>query len=265
MNSGVYSIYCLENGRYYVGRSNQLDIRKKDHFHNLKLGTHCNKFLQSVCDKYGSWTMTFNVLEHCEESELEAKEQLLLDACLDDPNCMNFAASSGGGRGFGFKHSEETKAKIAAKAIGRKHTEPRSEEYREKLRKNTTKLWESEEYRAKIKAAQEASDYVVSDETKALQSSQRRGRVLSEEWKRKISESLKAADREITPEGMEILKNLHTQKTSVKNIVTNEVFIFNSRQEAATFAGCSRDVVTRSIQEPEWEPRRVPHFRFSNT
>lgn len=36
MNSGIYMIYCTENNKPYIGKAENLDDRKLQHFSHLK-------------------------------------------------------------------------------------------------------------------------------------------------------------------------------------------------------------------------------------
>jgi len=61
--SGVYLIEC--NSHKYVGSSNNIHARYKQHLNTLKRGSHYNTFLQRLYCKYSS-CMTFKLIEACD-------------------------------------------------------------------------------------------------------------------------------------------------------------------------------------------------------
>ena len=58
----VYTLTCLKNGKRYVGSTVKPQIRKKQHFNNLKAHRHCNKRLQQDFDKYGIENFVFEII-----------------------------------------------------------------------------------------------------------------------------------------------------------------------------------------------------------
>lgn len=61
--SGVYLIEC--NSHKYVGSSNNIYARYKQHLNSLKRGSHYNIFLQRLYSKYNKY-MTFKLIEACD-------------------------------------------------------------------------------------------------------------------------------------------------------------------------------------------------------
>src|SRR5688572_20885127 len=76
MNSGIYLITNLSNGKVYVGSSDQLKRRKYLHFYRLKRGNHANPHLQNAWNHYGEHVFTFQVIEYVlpVKEILEARE-----------------------------------------------------------------------------------------------------------------------------------------------------------------------------------------------
>ena len=80
MECGIYLIRCAANGMIYVGQS--ADIRKRwqrhqSHFSSEKKGT--NKRLWRAARKYGTSSMTMEVLELCCVERLTEREQYWVD------------------------------------------------------------------------------------------------------------------------------------------------------------------------------------------
>ena len=131
-NMGIYKILNLENGKFYLGSSNNLKKRKREHFWALKEGKHDNPYLQNAFNKYGEEKFVFEVIEYVyKEENLRLIEQNYLDkydACNRDIGYnINKYASGGGLIGednpnYGKPMSEEQKQKIRETMIGRKYS-----------------------------------------------------------------------------------------------------------------------------------------------
>jgi predicted GIY-YIG superfamily endonuclease len=112
-------IYCIENtvdGKRYYGQAKNLARRFKEHRGALKAGRHCNPKLQNAYRKYGVTSFVMRILEECSVSELNIKEQKLLDIHADTEMCYNLSKEVQ----FttrGLKASNEKKAKMSA-ALG---------------------------------------------------------------------------------------------------------------------------------------------------
>lgn len=78
---GIYRISCSQDPRSYIGSSNNIERRWKDHKRQLDAGTHKNKKLQLDWDAYGDESFTFNILE--ETDDLVAQEQKWLNDYAD--------------------------------------------------------------------------------------------------------------------------------------------------------------------------------------
>lgn len=76
---GVYKITNLVNGKFYIGSSNNIEHRWKEHISDLSNGVHINSYLQNAWNKYGSNNFKFEILEECEENVQFQKEQEYLD------------------------------------------------------------------------------------------------------------------------------------------------------------------------------------------
>ena len=72
---GIYKITNIDNGRSYVGQSNDLAARFKQH---IKRGcgaeTPTKSKLYPAMLKEGLWKFTFEVIEECTEKELNERE-----------------------------------------------------------------------------------------------------------------------------------------------------------------------------------------------
>ena len=97
MNSGIYKIRNLVNGKCYVGSTKSFTKRKQDHFRLLKKGTHWNVKLQRAFDKYGISAFVFEI---CELAEYNKSIVMLEDQWIHEldakKNGYNIADASFG-------------------------------------------------------------------------------------------------------------------------------------------------------------------------
>lgn len=116
--SGIYRISCGPR-TFYWGQSQDLRGRLASHLCDLRMGTHSNSRLQRSFDKHGEGAFSFEVSLLCPAEDLDMQEQFALDIYHGTPGCANIArVAEAPARGY--RHSEETKAKIVAASSGRK-------------------------------------------------------------------------------------------------------------------------------------------------
>lgn len=73
---GIYAIRHAKTGRVYIGKSNGVNARWRQHRHDLDRGRHINAGLQADWAKYGPDAFTFEVLEEVgAEVDLRDAEQ----------------------------------------------------------------------------------------------------------------------------------------------------------------------------------------------
>jgi group I intron endonuclease len=120
---GIYKIINEIDGKYYIGSSKNLLVKKGDrlsrHKTDLKLNRHINKKLQNAYNKYGIDNFHFIVIEECEEKELLIKEQLYLnEASKNKNNCYNLSFIAGK-----VEMNDDVKNKIRKSRLGMKLSE----------------------------------------------------------------------------------------------------------------------------------------------
>lgn len=151
---GIYSITNIINNKKYIGQSVDVKSRLRNHKWELRHNRHFNNHLQKSFNKYGENCFVFDIICECEESQLDELERYY----ISHYNCMDsnygYNAESGGNlnkhwseeltqkmreiRGgensgmWGKRHTEETKAIMREKALGR----VLSNETKEKLSKS---------------------------------------------------------------------------------------------------------------------------------
>jgi hypothetical protein len=103
-------IYCITIGpKFYVGSAVDFGRRMKDHTRKLGAGKHINAYMQSSFDKYE--TFDAEVIEFCEPSDLENREQFYIDQWFGSEDCLNLRPDVK--TMFGFRHSDETKKALS--------------------------------------------------------------------------------------------------------------------------------------------------------
>lgn len=76
---GIYCLYCILNGKYYIGSSWDSNRRKTQHYSDLRRNKHQNPYLQHVWNKYGEKSFLYLKLEECEPYQTLEREQHWLD------------------------------------------------------------------------------------------------------------------------------------------------------------------------------------------
>jgi group I intron endonuclease len=159
MARGIYKIINVINNKFYVGSAVDLKRRKTRHFSELRTGKHNNRHLQAAWIKYGEQSFVFVVVEELpDDADLLAAENIWLKEHVGKDYCYNLGVDAtapmmglGGELSptWGYKHTDEAKAVIAAASKGRTQDI-------ETIRRKTAHLIgkpKSAEVRAKISAA----------------------------------------------------------------------------------------------------------------
>jgi len=178
---GIYKIENKNNGKLYVGSSNNIKHRLYQHKRLLKKGEHHSVKLQNAYNKYSGNNFIFDIIEILDdESLLIEREQYWIDTLNSYDNGYNSRPIADSP--LGIKCSEETKKKISEfhkKRIRKPHTEETkrklSEHFKGKTGPNKGKKM-SEETKKKI------------SESKKGKSSNRKGSKHTEETKKKLSQ-----------------------------------------------------------------------------
>ncbi len=189
MKSGIYCITSPSGGQY-IGSASSISTRWACHRHGLVHGKHHNEPLQRAANKYGVEALEFEVLLFCNIENLLLYEQIAIDAIRPNYNIAKLAGRSAVGNTYwlGKRHAAETKEKMRVAA---------------RLREANLSDEERSKRKAKISAALLAREAAMSEAQKSARAASRRGVVLSQEHKAKISAAGKGrAKSEATRERM---------------------------------------------------------------
>lgn len=159
--SGVYAIECSASGKYYIGSSAHIAARWSSHKSQLRLGRHSNKHLQNAWNCYGETSFRFTILEVCAPELVVDREQAWMDVLSPSNPAVGMNNSPTAVTTVGFRHSEETRAKLKRLAAARDHAH---------LRKNAAEM------RGKPAPNRGKPGKKWTEEQRAAASAQRRGR-----------------------------------------------------------------------------------------
>lgn len=173
LNTGIYEIRNVKNGRRYIGSAVNVSKRWREHLRQLEDGNHHSQFMQRCWNKNGEESFIFRVILACDKENLIMYEQAFLDFHQPEYNSAKLAGSQ-----LGYRHSDESRKKMSKSRKGK--PSPRkgvklSDETKLKIsinRKGKGGSGWTQERRDKISAAT-------------------KGRVITEEQRAKISSALK--------------------------------------------------------------------------
>lgn len=167
MFSNIYVISNNRNEKVYVGQSINPVERFNQHKRDSKSKKYKNIYLYNTILKYGIDNFKFEVIESSIPlSKIDDRERFWIKK-LSSKKPFGYNLTDGGEGTWGYKHTQETKAKISAMKKG-KFTHYQSDETKEKI---------AESNRTRI----------VSKETKQKISNSHKGKLFSDEHRKKLS------------------------------------------------------------------------------
>lgn len=142
MKSCIYQILNLINGKFYIGHSQNYDIRWWEHIRKLKVGKHDNLHLQRAWTKYGEAAFEFILIELVDKKDMLSREQFWIDvlgACDIEIGYNINPDATRPPSGLGSKRTIEQRATMSAAMIGIKKSttenmkKPKSEAHKRSL------------------------------------------------------------------------------------------------------------------------------------
>lgn len=196
-SGGIYRITNGVNGRVYLGSTKGFSDRKRKHNSALLRGGHHNHELQRDFCLYGEGVFTFEVVKVILDEPLRVQTEIEMILEILGGGCYNVSAYGK----MTLSHSQATKDKIrnALKGrtpsleareknrqaqLGKRHS-PETREKISQRAKDQIRLPKSQETIEKLRAISTGRKHTP--ETKARMSKARKGRVLSEDHRKRIS------------------------------------------------------------------------------
>ena len=144
----IIAVYVIKNkldNKIYIGSSNDLKRRFRDHISLLNRKCHHSIHLQNAWNKYGKENFTFEILEEIiDEKQLLIKEQNYLETYNSYNKDYGYNISKIPGSNFkGRNHTEETKKIQSEKNSGENHWaygKILTKEHKEKISKSNKKI-----------------------------------------------------------------------------------------------------------------------------
>lgn len=113
--SGIYRWINKINGNTYVGSA--VNLKKRlGNYYNMKELTRSPRPITDALLKYGHKNFILEILEYCDTTNLIEREQFYLDLLIPEYNILKFAYSV-----LGYKHTQETIAKLKEKIVSPEH------------------------------------------------------------------------------------------------------------------------------------------------
>ena len=225
---GVYKITNLVDGKFYIGSSKNIEGRWCTHRKELNTGCHNNQHLQNAWNKYGEKSFKFEVIEEVNDlDKIRERENYYIKFTKCYDHSIGYNMLDDATIGIGVSHSLEVKQKISEACRGEKnghyghrHSEETKRRIKEKkqlqgklLREKNLQKWIDERHCCEVCGklmivkygsgrfcSKECANRSTSTKNKAIChtdewnikiGNSNKGKVLSSEHKRKLSESAK--------------------------------------------------------------------------
>lgn len=116
-NRYIYKITNVSNGKVYIGQTKNKNERKHQHFCELRNNKHANRHLQNSFNKYGEESFVYEIIDHCNVEEIDAKEKYWINHFSSTNDKKGYNIEEGGCQTKNL--SQFTRNKISKKAKAR--------------------------------------------------------------------------------------------------------------------------------------------------
>lgn len=197
--TGVYRIFNLINGKFYIGSASlKFSTRRTHHFRLLEKDMHFNIHLQNAVNKYRIENFLFEIIEICDSNQCEEREQFYIDTLKPEYNITLFVGKGRKGLPATQKMKDVASLTHKGKIVS------------DETRKKQSKVQKG------LKRSQESIDKMIKSR---LGKSINKGRVQTEEEKDKRSKSGKDYHKnnpKLSIEEMKELLLLRSQNKTLK-------------------------------------------------
>lgn len=234
---GIYEILNTNNQKRYIGQSIDIHRRWIQHRSELKNGCHSNEYLQFSWNKYGEDTFEFNILERCNEDELNEREVFYIQK-FDTYNRSygyNLECVDDGVRVL----SEEAKQKMSQAQLNRWTEESRAELSQKYMGENNPFYGKHHSEETGRKIAEANRRRIWSDESRAKEAKRlaernraKKGSTVPQNVRDKISKTLKGRP---SPKRKPVVQ---------LNLNGDYIASFDSITEASNLTGITKDMIS---------------------
>jgi group I intron endonuclease len=170
---GIYKITNTINGKIYIGKSFNLERRRKEHLHYHSV---LNNILQRAIRKHGKENFTFEILETYENITNDdlSKREIYHISLIDRKKSYN--ATLGGEGISGLKFSKEHKRKIKEKLTNHIKTKEHCQHISDAKKERWKNLNETEREAIRVKFQQNTSVYTDERRHKLSEAGKKGGR-----------------------------------------------------------------------------------------
>lgn len=146
IKAGIYCIENITNNKKYIGQSQNIEDRWCKHKNDLRHGQHNNDHLQNAWNKYGEENFRFFVVEYCEVTELDDKENYYINFYKTLNRDQGYNLKSGG-QNKGIKVSDYVRKK---QSLAQKQVYQNNDNLIEKRKVDALNQWAKPEIKQKI-------------------------------------------------------------------------------------------------------------------
>ena len=145
---GIYKITNIQNGRMYIGQSNNIERRFKEH---QTKGAKSRILVDVAIKKHGKKNFIYEVLEECLSEELDAREVFWIDYFNSTKKGYNFSTggkqqSRGENNGRALVTEEDVR-KIRTAYLARRKRREVYQDFKDKITFNTfAKIWDGTQW-----------------------------------------------------------------------------------------------------------------------
>ena len=113
--SGIYCIENVINNKKYIGKSNNVRNRIRDHICQLTKNKNDCTYLQNAWNKNGEDNFIFYIVEECQKDVLNEREIFFINYFQSNNKEYGYNLTKGGDGTSGYKFSEEQLSKKSGK------------------------------------------------------------------------------------------------------------------------------------------------------
>lgn len=123
ITSGIYMIKNKENGKVYIGQTNNFKNRFRQHKQSFRRKDHKNKHFQRAWEKYGEENFVFSIIEYCDLDIINERESFWVNKLESYDSLKGYNIMLPSKDKKKFTHNEETKEKLRLHGAEQKYND----------------------------------------------------------------------------------------------------------------------------------------------